>query len=109
MKIIAIEVILVALLVLIISREASAQTQSNIMADTVAIFPKGQRAPASNFTGTVWVQQLIEPDSAFTIPVGYVTFEPGARSHWHSHAGGQALLALGELAIIRSGASLFKS
>ncbi len=63
--------------------------------DSDAIFPKGQRAPASNFTGTVWVQSLIEADSAFTIPVGYVTFEPGARSNWHSHAGGQALLALG--------------
>jgi quercetin dioxygenase-like cupin family protein len=41
------------------------------------------------------VQPLIEPDSAFNIPVGYVTFEPGARSHWHSHAGGQVLLAMG--------------
>ncbi|SFD12393.1 cupin domain-containing protein [Spirosoma endophyticum] len=25
----------------------------------------------------------------------YVTFEPGARSHWHSHPGGQMLLAIG--------------
>ena len=88
-------VTLTALLVSLASFEANAQTQTETMTDPNVIFPKGQRAPTSNFTGTVWVQQLIEPDSAFTIPVGYVTFEPGARSHWHSHAGGQVLLAMG--------------
>ncbi|QRR04037.1 cupin domain-containing protein [Dyadobacter sandarakinus] len=59
------------------------------------IFPKGQKAPATNFTGNAWVTQLIQPDSAFNIPVGSVTFEPGARTYWHSHPGGQALLATG--------------
>lgn len=78
-----------------VSVGASAQTRTDALADTGAIFPKGQRAPTTTFTGTVWVQQLIEPDSAFNIPVGYVTFEPGARSYWHSHAGGQVLLAMG--------------
>ncbi len=87
----AIVLTLTALLVILGYIEVSAQTQM----DTSAIFPKGQRAPATTFTGTVWVQQLIEPDSAFNIPVGYVTFEPGARSYWHSHAGGQVLLAMG--------------
>jgi quercetin dioxygenase-like cupin family protein len=91
----AIGVILTALLISLASFEANAQTRTESVTDTGAIFPKGQRAPTTNFTGTVWVQQLIEPDSAFNIPVGYVTFEPGARSYWHSHAGGQVLLAMG--------------
>lgn len=82
-------------LALVISDRAYAQRQTPIVADTGAIFPKGDRAPAANFTGRVWVQQLIQPDSAFNIPVGYVTFEPGARSYWHSHPGGQVLLAMG--------------
>lgn len=77
------------------SLESNAQARKETRTDTSSIFPKGQRAPVSNFTGIVWVQQLIEADSAFNIPVGYVTFEPGARSHWHSHAGGQVLLAMG--------------
>lgn len=81
----------VALLLTVVSFGASAQSKP--VPD--AIFPKGQRAPASNFTGTVWVQELMQPDSAVNIPVGYVTFEPGARSHWHSHPGGQVLLAMG--------------
>ena len=83
------------LLIVAVSTMVVGQTQTATPADTGAILPKGQRAPAANFTGTVWVYQLIEPDSAFNIPVGYVTFEPGARSHWHSHAGGQVLLAMG--------------
>ncbi|WP_018619785.1 cupin domain-containing protein [Spirosoma luteum] len=85
----------VALLILLISSEVRAQTQPETVTEAGAIFPKGRRAPTSNFTGTVWVQPLIEPDSAVNIPVGYVTFEPGARSYWHHHPGGQVLLALG--------------
>ena len=80
---------------LVISDQIYAQRQTQVLADTGAIFPKGDRAPAANFTGRVWVQQLIQPDSAVNIPVGYVTFEPGARSYWHSHPGGQVLLAIG--------------
>ncbi|GAB3899164.1 hypothetical protein GCM10028825_49070 [Spirosoma agri] len=55
------------------------------------------------------MQSLIEPDNTMNIPVGYVTFEPDARSHWHSHAGGQVLLAVGASATIKSGESPFKS
>jgi quercetin dioxygenase-like cupin family protein len=91
----AIVLYLTAILVSFAGVETNAQIRTESAMDTAAIFPKGQRAPASNFTGTVWVQQLIEPDSTFDIPVGYVTFEPGARSNWHSHAGGQVLLAMG--------------
>lgn len=62
-----------------------------------AIFSKGNRAPASNFTGTAWVQLLVFPDSTYTTSVGSVRFEPGARTNrsavrWHSHQAGQLLL-----------------
>ncbi|GAB3317753.1 cupin domain-containing protein [Larkinella ripae] len=88
-------VLQLVLLISVVSFKTNGQSRIESCIDTGAIFSKGERAPISNFTGTVWVQQLIQSDSAFNIPVGYVTFEPGARSHWHSHAGGQVLLALG--------------
>ena len=91
----AISLTVSTILSILISFVASAQARTENATDTGAIFPKGRRAPATTFTGTVWVKQLIEADSAFNIPVGYVTFEPGARSYWHSHAGGQVLLAMG--------------
>lgn len=73
---------------------ATAQNKSTSSAQSTGIFPRGQRVPANNFTGNAWVQQLIQPDSAFNIPVGNVTFEAGAPTFWHSHPGGQALLAI---------------
>jgi len=55
-------------------------------------FPKGERAPAQNFTGVVYMHLLIKDDPTFNVVSGNVTFEPGARSHWHTHAAGQILL-----------------
>ena len=59
------------------------------------IFPKGQKITNDNFTGTAWLQQLVTGDSVNPIQVGNVTFEAGARTKWHSHPGGQILLATG--------------
>jgi quercetin dioxygenase-like cupin family protein len=56
------------------------------------IFPKGEKITNENFTGTAYLQPLIAADSLNSISVGNVTFEPGARSKWHSHPAGQILL-----------------
>lgn len=56
------------------------------------IFPKGERAPAQNFTGTVWVHMIAPPSNERSFAIGSVTFEPGARSNWHTHPEGQILL-----------------
>lgn len=74
--------------------EATAQPRRRAVPNSSAIFPKGERVPDSTFTGIAWVKQLITTDSAFNIPIANVTFEPGARTYWHSHAGGQVLLAI---------------
>lgn len=63
-----------------------------ITSNAGSIFPKGNRAPANNFTGTVWVSLLVPSDSTYTTSVGNVLFEPGARTYWHSHQAGQILL-----------------
>ncbi len=74
-----------ALLAGFTSRPAQAPAQSGS-------FPRGERAPAANFTGTVYLYPLVKDDPAFHCVSGNVTFEPGARSHWHAHAAGQILL-----------------
>jgi quercetin dioxygenase-like cupin family protein len=56
------------------------------------IFPKGNRAPAANFTGTVWLHPVVANDNTFHLVIGSVTFEPRARSNWHKHPAGQILL-----------------
>jgi quercetin dioxygenase-like cupin family protein/alkylhydroperoxidase/carboxymuconolactone decarboxylase family protein YurZ len=56
------------------------------------IFPKGTRISNNNFTGPAWVEMLVNNDTTFNTSVGNVTFEPGVRTRWHYHPGGQILL-----------------
>lgn len=56
------------------------------------IFPKGEKAPAANFTGTVYVQPLAPKTANNNFSVASVIFEPGARTNWHTHPAGQTLL-----------------
>lgn len=58
------------------------------------VFPQGEKITNANFTGTAYLQSLIEADSLNSISVGNVTFEAGARSKWHTHPAGQILLAI---------------
>lgn len=59
-----------------------------------SIFPKGEMIANDNFKGTAHLKMLIEADSLNPTSVGNVTFEPGARTRWHLHPGGQILLVI---------------
>lgn len=61
-------------------------------ADT--LFSTGQKITNNNFTGTAYLHQMVMTDSTNKVQVGNVTFEPGARSNWHYHPGGQILLVI---------------
>jgi len=56
------------------------------------IFPKGEKAPAETFTGTVYVQPLAAKNENNNFSIASVTFEPGARAFWHTHPAGQTIL-----------------
>jgi 4-carboxymuconolactone decarboxylase len=56
------------------------------------IFPKGEKAPAETFTGTVYVQPLAPKTENNNFSIASVTFEPGARANWHNHPAGQTIL-----------------
>jgi quercetin dioxygenase-like cupin family protein len=58
-----------------------------------AIFPKGDRAPAEYFLGNVWVRTLVSADDKLNTVIANVVFEAGARNNWHTHPGGQILIA----------------
>ncbi|ADB37993.1 (R)-mandelonitrile lyase [Spirosoma linguale] len=78
--------------VFFISLSATAQTSAPTAASKTTVFPKGEKAPAGNFTGTVWVQPLVDNDSVYNLISGSVTFESGARTNWHIHPTGQILM-----------------
>ena len=53
-----------------------------------------RRAPKENFTGTVWQEPIVEAPAPARIRAARVSFEPGARTNWHSHPLGQTLYVI---------------
>ena len=48
--------------------------------------------PAQYFTGSVCIDPLFKANDPLHASGSYVTFEPGARSAWHTHPFGQILI-----------------
>lgn len=74
-------------------------TQTNVQGDQsrkMTITRSGERplskGPETNFTGRANVEALFPVNSPSRISGGSVTFEPGARSAWHTHPLGQILI-----------------
>jgi quercetin dioxygenase-like cupin family protein len=53
--------------------------------------PSG-KGPAEYFTGNVRIDPLFQAPSPARVSLANVTFEPGARTAWHSHPLGQTLI-----------------
>lgn len=50
------------------------------------------KGPAENFSGSVRIDPLFQAREPSRTSAAVVTFEPGARSAWHTHPLGQALI-----------------
>jgi len=50
------------------------------------------KGPADWFTGTVRIDPLFQADDPARVTGASVTFEPGARTAWHTHPLGQTLI-----------------
>lgn len=73
-------------------------TKANEMkkSDVDSIFLQGEINPYGQyFTGQTYLNMLSTKDNIWNTPIGNVTFEPGARTNWHKHSGGQILLVTG--------------
>lgn len=57
-----------------------------------SLFPKGEHLPDAYFTGNAFLTPLVARDKNNDFVLGNVTFEPGARTNWHTHPKGQVLL-----------------
>jgi quercetin dioxygenase-like cupin family protein len=62
--------------------------------------PSAKRMAADHVTGTSWNDPVLSgPDGT---AIGHVFFEPGARTHWHTHANGQILQVTSGRGVIRA-------
>jgi 4-carboxymuconolactone decarboxylase len=73
-----------------------AMVAASAEAQTIVITRAGSRVvrpgPPENFTGSARVDRLFEASDPSHASGGSVTFEPGARTAWHSHPRGQILI-----------------
>ncbi len=53
-----------------------------------------QKGPAEWFTGAVRIDPLFQPNEARRATAAHVSFEPGARTAWHTHPLGQTLIII---------------
>ena len=53
-----------------------------------------KQAPAANFTGTVFSDEVVVGKTPSRMRASVVSFTPGARTAWHSHPVGQTLYCL---------------
>jgi quercetin dioxygenase-like cupin family protein len=60
-----------------------------------------RRAPKEYFTGTVWQDPIIVTATPARLVVNRVSFEPGARTNWHSHPFGQTLYVVAGLGLVQ--------
>ena len=60
------------------------------------------RGPAEYFTGTVRIDALFKTPDPARASGAYVTFEPCARSHWHTHPLGQTLIVTSGCGYVQS-------
>ena len=67
-----------------------ARTQQITRGDTQVPSP----GPADYFSGVVRVDPLFAASDEISASGAYVTFEPGARSAWHTHPAGQRLVVV---------------
>src|SRR5882724_1884532 len=68
------------------------QARNGAMQITRSGSQPSRKGPAENFTGTVRVDPLFQAPDPARASGGHVTFEPGARSAWHTHPLGQTLI-----------------
>lgn len=59
-----------------------------------SIFPKGEKLSNEWFTGNAFLKALVAKDKNNEFSAGAITFEPGARTNWHTHPKGQVLIII---------------
>lgn len=59
------------------------------------------KGPSDWFTGTVRIDALFAANDARRGAAGSVTFEPGARTAWHTHPRGQTLIVMAGFGLVQ--------
>lgn len=83
---------LLCLFALIACSEKVSNSKKEMSTKEMEIFPRGEKLSNEWFSGTAFLQPLLSRDKNNDFALGSVTFEPKARTHWHTHPKGQVLI-----------------
>ncbi|QCI68196.1 (R)-mandelonitrile lyase [Phreatobacter stygius] len=79
---------------------ALAQPEQAVVVTGAGSQPSGTGS-ADNFTGSVRVDSRFQRNAPARIGGGIVTFEPGARTAWHTHPLGQTLIVTAGVGLVQ--------
>ena len=84
----------IAISACLLASGARSQTSSDpgAIRITRSAAPPSQPAPADHFTGAVRIDSSLQATAPARLSGASVTFEPGARTAWHTHPLGQLLI-----------------
>jgi quercetin dioxygenase-like cupin family protein len=60
-----------------------------------------RKGPEAWFTGTVWLNEIVNPSAPSRLKANHVWFGPGSRTAWHTHPVGQTLHVLDGLGLVQ--------
>jgi len=83
---------LLTVIVMLLCLLASSGESSQSITVTRSGSQPSRQGPAENFTGSVRIDPLFNANAPSRTSGGRVTFEPGARTAWHTHPLGQTLV-----------------
>jgi quercetin dioxygenase-like cupin family protein len=79
---------------------ASAQSDEAVVVTQAGSQPSGTGA-ADHFTGTVRVESPFQRQAPARVGGAILTFEPGARTAWHTHPLGQTLIVTAGIGLVQ--------
>ena len=85
----------------VLAPAASAQPSQVITVTRVGSQPSAAGSPG-NFTGSVRVDSRFQASAPARVGGGTVTFEPGARTAWHTHPLGQTLIVTAGVGLVQA-------
>ena len=103
-------IVLIAILALAaahtVTSAGTALTQVNATVPAIDIMRNGAQPPAqgpvANFTGPVRIASQFQRSAPARVAGSLVTFDPGARTAWHTHPLGQTLIVTAGSGLVQS-------
>lgn len=80
---------------------ASGADTADVIVTRAGSVPSMRGGVPQNFTGDVRVDMLHVPKAPWSSSAAHVTFEPGARTVWHTHPVGQVLIVTAGVGLVQ--------